>query len=179
MNFENLYSTTAERAREQAEGVLESAKSGARKASDWADAGKKPVQTVADAGLKMSSISHRTTDKLVRQQASIVEGEFDALSTYFEDLAAAGDVRSVARLQLSVLPSFARRTLENGRSSLGIVAEAGADVRAVVGKTFSELRQGKAPVKKAAKKATSAAKKTASKVSKKAKSAAKKVSAAA
>ncbi len=170
MKFENLYSTTAERAREQAEGVIESAKSGARKASDWADAGKKPVKKVADAGLKLSSISHRTTDKLLRKQAQVLEGEFDAISDYFDDVADAGDFRSLARVQLELLPQLARRAIGNGRDAAGIVAEAGSDVRSLFAKTVTDLRGSKAKARKTVKKAAKTARKTA----KKAKSTAKK-----
>lgn len=158
MKFENVYSTTAERAREQAEQVVDGARSGARKVSKLADAGKKPVKMAAELGLKLTNISHKTTEKLVKQQATIVESEFDALANYFDDMAQSRDIRSLARVQLNVLPRFTRRALTNGRDTVTLISEAGGDVRSLVGKTIADLRQ-KSPVKRAAKKASAGAKK--------------------
>lgn len=158
MKFENVYSSTAERAREQAEQVVDGARSGARKVSKLADAGKKPVKMVADLGLRLTDISHSTTEKLVKQQASIVESEFDALADYFDDLAKSSDIRSFARLQLNVLPSFTRRALTNSRETVSLISEAGSNVRSLIGETIADARQ-KSPAKRVAKKAKAGVKK--------------------
>ncbi|MEM7278379.1 MAG: phasin family protein [Pseudomonadota bacterium] len=184
MKFENMYSTTAEKARAQAEEVLKGAKKGVLKASDVVDAGKKPVAKLTKASLKVSSLSHQTTDKLLKNNAKILESELDAVSDYFADLSKVTSLRDFARHQVQVLPKFTRRTLNNGRDTLAIIRDAGQDVRGLVSETVTSIRSK--PVakkaKKVAKKATSKARKTAkkatAKVSKSASTVARKAKAA-
>ena len=170
MKFENLYSTTAEKARTQAEEAIAGAQDRVEKASDWVVARKTPVRKLTSAGLKLSAISHRTTDKLLKQQAKNIEGEFDALGRYLDAVAKSKDVRQFVREQASVVPRVTRRAISNSRETIGILREAGSDATELLRGTVSELR-GKSVVKKA--------RKAGKKVTKKTKSAAKKTQSAA
>ncbi len=173
MPFEDLYSKTAERARARAETVLNTAQTSVRKASDWVENGKQPVQKVADASLRMSSISHQTTDKLVRAQARAVENEVIALSEYLEDLAGSDSLQALAKRQLEILPRLTRRVVDNTRETVAILKDAGGDVRGLVGDTVSDLRESSLAKKtrKGAAKAKSAASKAKAKVEKEIKAA--------
>ena len=166
MALEEIYSKTSERARARAEDALNTAQNTVKKASDWVEGGKKPVQKLADASLKLSSISHQTTDKLVRAQARAVENEVVALSEYLADVADADSVRSLARRQLDILPRATRRLVDNARETVTIIRDAGGDVRGLIGDTISEMRESSLAktTRKAASKARSAASKAKSKV---------------
>ena len=160
MNFENLYSSTAEKARTQAEDVISGAQDRVEKAGDWVVGRKTPVRKLTSAGLKLSAISHRTTDKLLKQQAKAIEGEFDALGRYLGNVADTTNVRQFVRDQASVVPRIAQRAIANSRDTLGILRDAGLDAGSLLRGTISELR-GKTVVKKARK----TAKKTTAKAS--------------
>ncbi|MEM1261888.1 MAG: hypothetical protein AAGH76_05800 [Pseudomonadota bacterium] len=173
MAIEEIYSRTAERARAQAENVLNSAQTGVKKASDWVEGGKQPVQKLADASLKISSISHQTTDKLVRAQARAVENEVLALSEYLADVADADSIQALARRQFDILPRLTRRVVDNTRETVTILRDAGGDVRGLIGDTFSDLRENSLAKKtrKAASKARSTVSKAKAKVEKEVKAA--------
>ena len=166
MALEEMYSKTSERARARAESVLNTAQNTVKKASDWVDGGKKPVQKLADASLKLSSISHQTTDKLVRAQARALENEVAALSEYLSDVADADDVRAFARRQFEILPRLTRRVVDNTRETVTILRDAGGDVRGLIGDTIGEFRESSLAktTRKAASKARSAASKAKAKV---------------
>ncbi len=185
MSIENMYSSTAEKARAQAEEVLASAQGRVEQASDWVADRKQPVRKVTDMGLKLSAISHRTTDKLLKQQANVVEGEVDAMADYLKSIAEADDLRGLVREQFSVFPRFTRRALDNTRQTFTILREAGSDVGGIVRTAVTDIRtapaakRAKSAVKKAAGKAGRTTKTTAKKASTKAKVAAEKATQAA
>ncbi|MEL7535538.1 MAG: phasin family protein [Pseudomonadota bacterium] len=161
MALEDIYSKTAESARARAEDVLNTAQSTVKKASDWVEGGKKPVQQMADASLKLSSISHQTTDKLVRAQARAIENEVLALSEYLSDVADADSVQTLARRQIEILPRLTRRVVDNTRETITILRDAGTDVRGLIGDTIGDIRESS--LAKTTRKAAAKAKSTVSK----------------
>ena len=120
--------------------------------------GKKPVKTLSSLGVKLSGVSHRTTSKVLKQQARMVEHQLDAFARRLKSAAEADNVRDLVRTQLRLIPENASQIVTDTRDTLSIVAGAGTEVRELIAGTVAELR-GKAPVA-AAKKARAAAKKT-------------------
>lgn len=159
MKFENLYSSTAEKARTQAEDVIAGAQDRVEKAGDWVVGRKTPVRKLTSAGLKLSAISHRTTDKLLKQQAKAIEGEFEALGRFLGNVADTSNVRQFIRDQASVVPRLTQRAIANSRDTFSILRDAGRDAGGLLRGTISELR-GKTVAKKARKSAKKTARKT-------------------
>ncbi len=177
MKLENLYSNTAEKAREQAEDVVAGAQDRVEKASEWVAHQKTPVRKITSASLKLSAISHRTADKLIKQQEKAIEREFDALAAYLRTLASSHDVRSFVREQANVLPRVTQRMVENSRQTFSILRDAGSDINGLARSTVTEFRpttSRKPATRKTAKTAaTKTKKKTARKTTSRRKTAAK------
>ncbi len=145
--------------------IVDGARARAIFAADQVADGKKPVRMLSDVGIQLSRISHKTTDRFIRQQAKILSNSIDAIAGRFQAAAAATSVRDLVVTQARLVPENTARLVNDTRDALGIVVDAGAEVRGVVTSTVSELRgkpakparkpAAKAPAKKAAaKKAT-------------------------
>lgn len=141
---------------------LASARTQTRQAAGRVRDGKKPVKTLSRLGVKLSDVSHRTTSKVLKQQAKLVEHQIDALAVRLHSAARAENLGDLLRTQLRLIPANASQLLTDGREALSIVAGAGSEVRELVAGTVAELRGEKpaAAAKKAAPKPKRAAKKT-------------------
>lgn len=181
----------ADRARGRYLSFLHGARSQTEQVAGRVRDGKKPVQTLSKLGVELSSISHRTTTKVVRNQTRLIEHQIDALAGRLHTAARADSLRDLVRDQIRLIPANASQLVEDTRQTFSAVAEAGGEVRDLFAGTVAELRGGAKkrakPAKKTAKKKTAkkAAKKTARTAAKKktarktAKKATKKVSATA
>ena len=164
MKLENSISRIAEQARGRYYALLNGARQRTENAAGTVTKGKGPVKTVSRFGLKLTAISHKTVDKVLRQQARMADHQIDAFSSRLHAAAKATDIRDLVGTQMRLIPENASRFASDARDTLSIVAAAGQEVSQIVKGTVAELR-GKAPVKKAAKKT---AKKTVKKAARKA-----------
>lgn len=131
--------------------------------------GKKPVKTLSRLGLKLTDVSHRTTAKVVKQQAALLENQLDALASGLKEASRAKTLRELIRGQARRIPTNTAQLINDGRETLSIVAAAGGEVRELLSTTVAEIRGNSAPRKtkrstatKTAKKKVSAARKPAS-----------------
>ena len=169
--LENSISRIAEQARGRYKRILENARNGAEMAADRVTGGKKPVKTVSRLGLKMTAVSHRTADKVLKQQVKMFENQIDAFAGRLSAAADATDVQDLVKTQFRMIPENASLFVKDARHALGIVAGAGTEFRDLFKGTVAELRGSKqtaarktaTPRKKTAKKKVSVSKKTAAK----------------
>lgn len=147
----------------QIDKIVDGARLRAATAAGQVADGKKPVKTLADAGVAISKVSHRATGKIIKQQARIVSNSIDAVAGRLQAAAGAESLRDLVSTQVRLVPENTARLINDTRDAFGIVVDAGAEVRGIVVKTFGTLR-GKAPAGKAVKPARkTAAKKPAAK----------------
>jgi phasin family protein len=181
---EDSLDNITERARGRYASIVHGARSQTEQAASLIRGGKKPVKTLSRLGVELTSISHRATSKVLKNQARLIENQIDALAGRLHSAARAGNLRDLVRDQIRLIPQNASQFVEDTRQTFTVVAEAGSEVRELVVGTVSELRGSKAPKvtpKKAAKRVASrkspAKKKAAKKkVAKKATAKARKVS---
>jgi len=167
LQIENSISRIADEARGRYFELLKGARQQTESAAGKVSKGKGPVKTVSKLSLKLSAVSHKTADKVLKQQTRMVENQIDAFARRLHAAAAAKDVRDLVGTQLRLIPENASRFASDARDTLGIVTSAGQEVGKLVKGTVAELR-GIAQPKKTAKKAPKKApKKTAKKASKK------------
>lgn len=162
LQIENSISRIADDARGRFFNILKGARRQTENAAGAVTKGKLPVKTVSKLGLKLTAVSHRTADKVLKQQTRMVENQIDAIASRLHAAATANDLRDLVGTQLRLIPVNASRFVSDARATLGIVASAGQEAGKLVKSTVAELR---APVKpkKAVKKVTKKATKNASK----------------
>lgn len=161
--IETPMSRIATEARGRYAAALKTARNRAEKAADRVADGKKPVQTLSKLGLKLSAVSHRTADRVLKQQARMLEHQIDAVAQRLNVAATAKSFGELVRTQVRLIPANASRFAEDTRETFSIVAGAGGEVRTLLADTVGEIRgrrttvrktaPRKAPAKKAAKKA--------------------------
>jgi len=162
--------SSAERLASEAGGRYRTLVSGARSQTEQVAGrvvdGKKPVQALSKLGLELSSLSHRTTSKVLKNQTRLIEHQIDALAGRLHTAARAGSIRDLVRSQIRLIPQDASRFVEATSKTLSVVADAGGEVRQLFAGTVAELRgkpQGKTTKPAARKKAKTATRKAAKK----------------
>ncbi|MDZ7768177.1 MAG: hypothetical protein U5K38_03405 [Woeseiaceae bacterium] len=153
-----------DRARGRYQHLLEGARSRTEQAAGRIGGGKKPLNTLSNLSIKLSGVSHRTTDTLLRHNTKLLENQLDVIALRFSKAAEARSVRDLIGTQLGLVPEQVGRLATDTRASLGIVLKAGSEARELLKGTVSELRgvrttPARKPTRKAARK--KAAKKTA------------------
>ena len=143
--------------------LIDGARKGTKNAAGLVRKTKGPIEVASKLGLKLTRVSHKTADGVLKQQTKLVENQIDAFAARLQAAARAKDLRSLVKTQFDMLPESAARFADDTRKTVGIIAGAGKEVGGLLKDTVVDLR-GKTPVKTTAKKA---AKKTAKKVSRK------------
>ena len=151
LQIENSISRIAEQARGRYFALLKGARSQTENAAGRVSKGKGPVKTVSKMSLKLTAVTHRTADKVLKQQTRMVENQIDAVASRLKAAASATGVRDLVRAQIILIPENASRFASDARETLSIVTSAGQEVGKVLKGTVAELR-GKAPAKKVASK---------------------------
>ena len=109
--------------------------------------GKKPVKTLSRMGLKLTAVTHRTADKVLRQQVKAVEGQIDITATRLRKAADAKSIRQLVADQIRMLPENAALFAGNARETVSIVAAAGSEVGGIVKNTVAEFSGAKSAAK--------------------------------
>jgi phasin family protein len=159
--FENTMSRIADKARGRYAKLVKDARQKTESAADRVALGKKPVKTITGLGLKLTAISHKTADQVLRQQTRLMEHQIDAVADRLKAAADAKNLRDLVRTQLRLIPHNVSRMAGDARETLSIVAKAGLEVRDVVKSTIFELR-GKGPSAKKARSKNARARKASS-----------------
>jgi len=162
LQIENSISRIADEARGRFFSILKGARKQTENAAGVVSKGKQPVKTVSRLGLKLTAVSHKTADKVLKQQTLMVENQIDAVASRLHAAATANDLRDLVSTQLRLIPENASRFASDARATLGIIASAGQEAGKLVKSTVAELRSQAKP-KKAARKVAKKSAKTASK----------------
>ena len=145
LQIENSISEIAQKARGRYEDAVKGARESTEKAAGRVSKGKKPVKTISRLGLKLSGVSHRTANKLWKQQTRLVEGQIDAVAGRLKAAADAEDLRDLVKTQIELIPENTGRFADEAREALKIFKGAGGEIRELVKGTVAELR-GETPV---------------------------------
>ena len=162
LQIENSISRIADEARGRFFDILKGARRQTENAAGAVSKGKQPVKTVSKLGLKLTAVSHRTADKVLKQQTRMLENQIDAIASRLHAAATANDLRDLVATQLRLIPENASRFVDDARATLSIVRTAGQEAGKLVKGTVAELRAPAKPKKagkKVAKKATKKARK--------------------
>jgi len=151
---ENSMSRIAEQARARYVTALKNARQRTEKVADRVSDGKKPIKSLSKLSLKLTAVTHRTADKVLKQQTKLLEHQIDAFAGRLSAAAEATDIRDLVKTQIRMIPENAALFVSDTRSALGIVAGAGAEVRDLFKGTVQEFRGAKKAAAKKTKKTT-------------------------
>ncbi|WP_405239026.1 phasin family protein [Lentisalinibacter orientalis] len=164
ISVENIFNRAAEDARGRVESVISAAQDGVERAGDWVTKGKTPVRRISDMTLRLATISHKTTEKLVKHQTKTVESTLDAAGARLKAAARAESLGALVKTQANLIPATTSRVVDNVRGTVTIFGDAAEDVGEVVKSTVTDFRQKAVkPAKKTAKKKAAKTKKKAAK----------------
>jgi phasin family protein len=149
---ENTMSRIADDARGRYARIVKGARKRTESAADRVAMGKKPVKAMTSLGLKLTAISHKTADQVLKQQTRMVEHQIDAVAQRLKAVADARNLGDLVRTQIRLIPQNVSRFAGDTRATLGIVAGAGFEVRDVLKSTIVELRGKKSATRKTGRK---------------------------
>jgi phasin family protein len=155
----------AEQARTLRKAPVAAARGAASRSAATVKSLKSPVHAVARSGVRLTAVSQGALQNLIELQEQIVTSALDEAAARLEGAARTENVMDLLRDQAEVLRSTRERILADMSRAVGIVAEAGRDVRAIATETYTTVSKPAA----AAKPATKAKSKTKGKAKAKAK----------
>ena len=158
--LENSISRIAEEARGRFLTLIDNARRSTEQAAGAVKKGKAPLKTVSKFGLKLTAVTHRTTDKVLKKQVKLVEDQIDAVAGNLSAAAAATDLRNLVGTQLSRVRDNVASIVGDAQDTLQIYVGAGKEVRGIFADTVAELRGVARPVKAAKTTAKKTARKT-------------------
>jgi len=86
---------------------------------------KKPVHAIADTGLKLNSLSHKTVEKLLKQQVAMLDDMIDGGAHRLETAARAKTLRTLIDGQVAALPKTRDHAVKNARKTVALARETG------------------------------------------------------
>ena len=129
-------------------------------------------------GIKLNRVSHKGVEKLVKNQASLLETTLDDGAARLKLAARADSFRALVGDQIASLPASRDRAVGTARKSIDIVVDTGNEIGGIVRGAIVDLRPTQPTAKRVTRKATATRKKVAKKATATRKRVAKKASAA-
>lgn len=163
---------------QRADFVLKSLRQVTVNTAEFIASGKGPIRKIADTGIKLNRVSHKGVEKLVKNQASLLETTLDDGAARLKLAARADSFRALVGDQIASLPASRDRTVGTARKSLDIVVNTGNEIGGIVRGAIVDLRPTQPTAKRVTRKATATRKKVAKKATATRKRVAKKASAA-
>jgi hypothetical protein len=112
---------------------------------------KRPVHAVADTGLKFNTLSHKSIEKLVKQQIAVFDDLIDGSARRLEMAARAKSMKTLVEAQIAMLPKSRDHALANAKKTAAIVRDTGdafSDLFKDVVVDLSAARPGRKPGRK-------------------------------
>ena len=120
---------------------------------------KRPVHAIADTGLKLNNLSHKSIEKMVKQQVSVLDDIIDGSAHRLEKASRARTVRTLVDGQISTLPKTRDHAVKNAKKTVALVRDTGDAIGDLFKDVVVDISSARKP---AAKRGRPAAKKTSS-----------------
>lgn len=169
--IEKLADTLKAESRTLADRAIKGMRSAGLETAELITRTKKPVHAIANTGLKLNNLSHKSIEKLLKQQVATIDELIDGSASRLETAARARTLKGLVDGQISTLPKTRKHVVKNAKKTVALVRDTGesfGDLFKDVVVDISSARKGRKPVarKTTAKKAPAkkrAAKKTVAK----------------
>jgi hypothetical protein len=109
---------------------------------------KRPVHAIADTSLKLNALSHKSFEKMVKQQVAALDDLIDGSVHRIEMAAKAKSVKALVDGQISTLPKTRKHAVKNAKKTVALVKDTGD----AFGDLFKDVVVDISSVRKGAKK---------------------------
>ena len=111
---------------------------------------KRPVHALADSGLKLNNIAHKSVEKLLKQQVAVLDDILDGGARRLETAARARTIRTLVDGQISTLPKTRKHAVKNARKTVTLVRETGDAVGDLFKDVVVDISSARKPAPKKA-----------------------------
>jgi len=111
---------------------------------------KRPVHAIADTGLKLNNLSHKSIEKLLKQQVAALDDVIDGGARRLEMAARARTVRTLIDGQISTLPKTRDHAVKNAKKTVTLVRETGDALGDLVKDVVVDISSARKPGRKKA-----------------------------
>jgi restriction endonuclease Mrr len=111
---------------------------------------KRPVHAIADTGLKLNALSHKSIEKLLKQQVAVFDDFVEGSARRLEMAAHARSVKTLVDSQLSTLPQSRDHVVKNARKTAAIVRDTGDAFSHLVKDVVVDISSARKPARKKA-----------------------------
>jgi phasin family protein len=140
-------SSTADQIRSQARAygatALDAARQSALRAANRVDAVKRPVRVLADASLRLSSLSGRYVERILGRQAELIDAVIDDGARRLKAAADADSLGSFIEEQREMTGTSRQRLGKELRAAWGITKASGRELRDLATETYAEVVHGR------------------------------------
>jgi len=150
--IEQLADTLKTESRQLADRAISSMRSAGLETANFLSAAKGPVHSIADTGLKLNNLSHKSIERLLKQQVAALDDLIDGSTHRIEKASRAQTVRTMVDFQISTLPKSRDQAVRNARKTVSIVRDTGEALGDLVKDVVVDISSGSKGRKPAAKK---------------------------
>lgn len=111
---------------------------------------KRPVHALADTGLRLNNIAHKSVEKLLKQQVAVLDDMIDGGARRLETAARARTIRTLVDGQISTLPKTREHAVKNARKTVTLVRETGDAVGDLFKDVVVDISSARKPAPKKA-----------------------------
>ncbi|NGX16825.1 phasin family protein [Wenzhouxiangella sp. XN24] len=151
--IEQLADTLKTETRQLADRAISSMRSAGLETASFLAAAKGPVHSIADTGLKLNNLSHKSIERLLKQQVAALDDLIDGSTHRIEKASRAQTVRTMVDFQISTLPKSRDKAVTNARKTVAIVRDTGEAFGDLVKDVVVDISSANKGRKPAAKKA--------------------------
>lgn len=151
--IEQLADTLKTESRQLADRAISGIRSAGLETAGLLAATKGPVHSIADTGLKLNNLSHKSIERLLKQQVAALDDLIDGGTRRLEKASRAQTVRTLVDGQISTLPKSRDQAVRNARKTVAIVRDTGKDLGDLVKDVVVDISSAGKGRKPAAKKA--------------------------
>lgn len=108
--------------------------------AEWVAQSTQPLSVLTEKTLKLNRISHNSAARLVRVQATFLEGTLEGAAQRLQAAAHADNVRTAFDAQMQLMPATRERIVSDARKTVEVLGDTRDDVVALVRETLDALR---------------------------------------
>lgn len=89
---------------------------------------KRPVHAIANTGMKLNNLSHRSIENMLKQQVRMIDGLLDGSAERIETATRARTLKGLADGQITALPTTRKHVVQNARKTADLARDTGEAV---------------------------------------------------
>jgi hypothetical protein len=149
--IEQFADTLKSGSRELADRAIKGMRTAGHETADLIVRTKRPVHAVANTGMKLNNLSHKSIEKMLKQQVRMIDDLLDGSAERIETAARARTLKGLLDGQVSTLPKTRKHVVKNAKKTVSLARDTGdafGDLFKDVVVDISSARKGAKPAAK-------------------------------